>query len=89
MNSIDTLNMIGPVGSGSIAGLIALVAMKWLEYRAKLPAITAEIEFLRRAHSECEARVLRAAHDCDERLARLEARVVDLLERFTDRTGGA
>ncbi len=85
MNSIDTLNMIGPVGSGSIAGLIALTVMKWLEYRSKIPAITAEIEYLRRAHAECEARVVRASHDCDERLARLEARVVDLIERFTDR----
>jgi hypothetical protein len=69
----EILDAIGPLSGGGVAGAIAYVVVRALELRAKLPQLLAEIETVKQGHASCE-----------ERSARLERRIDELLDRLTE-----
>ena len=81
---MEMLNIAGPLGGGGIAGVIAFTAIKIFEIRAGLPAITAELETIRRAHAACEDRITKSDAACAEKIKSLESRIDELLNRLTE-----
>lgn len=68
----EIIEAIGPLSGGGVAGAIAYAIVKVMEIKAQVPQLRAEVEQLRRGHLSCE-----------ERSARLEARIDELLDRVT------
>lgn len=69
----ELIEALGPLSGSGLAGAVAYVAVKALELRAALPQLRAEVESLRQGHAQCE-----------ERSARLESRVNELLDRLSE-----
>ena len=69
----EIIDAIGPLSGGGVAGAIAYAVVKLMEIRAGMPQLRAEVEQLRQGHASCE-----------ERSARLERRIDELLDRLTE-----
>ena len=75
--------LLAPMSGGSVAGAVAYAVIRWLELRAGLPQIQAELDRMRAAHAACEQRIIDSDRECAARVARLEERIDSLLNRLS------
>lgn len=80
----EIIDAIGPLSGGGVAAAIALVITKAIEAKLGMPQLEARLKMVEEQATREREHSTRLHSQCEERAARLEGRIDELLDRLSE-----